>query len=90
MSIKGGVNVPDIVLGDVDIHEHLTLSDLRTIVKHEIDEALIPKMYRFLFRGSPCSVRQESYRRAWECLPICYIQVIYSSFIRLHIYTHTH
>lgn len=77
ISLRGGMHahVVDSILGDVEIHEHITLTDLRTIIKHELDEAHVPRAYRFMFRGSPCSFRQEPYRRAWDCLPICILQV---------------
>lgn len=63
------------MIGDVEIHETITLTDLRVIIARELEEALIPPQYRFIFRGVPCSLRQEGYRRAWECLPTCSLQV---------------
>ena len=74
IALHGGLHAPDIILGSVEIHEHHTLVDLRTIIKHELDDVGVPKAYRFIFRGSPCGLKQEPYRRAWECLPSCFLQ----------------
>ena len=62
-------NRGDLSLGSIEISNIHTLMDLRTLIKYEIDRDLVPRMYRFLYKGNPCSVRQESFRRAWECLP---------------------
>ena len=60
-------------LGSVEISSHHTLTDLRVIIKHELDNDDLPTQYRFLYKGTVCSLRQETFRRAWECLPTCYI-----------------
>lgn len=60
-------------LGSVEINSHHTLSDLRIILKHEFDVDEVPIQYRFLYKGMVCSLRQETFRRAWECLPVCWI-----------------
>ena len=74
IALHGGLRTPDIILGSVEINEHHNLVDLRTIIKHELEGTEMPQAYRFIFRGSPCSLRQEVYRRAWECLPTCFLQ----------------
>ncbi len=66
-------NKADINIGCIEINSYHTLTDLRTLIKHEIDRELIPRQYRFLYKNNPCSVRQESFRRAWECLPKIFI-----------------
>lgn len=74
---KKGKDVPDVdhelELGYVEINNHHTLSDLRIVIKHELDSDDLPTQYRFLYKGTVCSLRQETFRRAWECLPTCYI-----------------
>lgn len=60
-------------IGNVEINSYHTLNDLRIILKHEFDVDELPVQYRFLYKGTICSLRQESFRRAWECLPICWI-----------------
>ena len=74
IALYGGLRTSEIILGSVEINEHHNLVDLRTIIKHELEGSDIPTAYRFIFRGSPCSLRQEMYRRAWECLPTCFLQ----------------
>ena len=60
-------------LGAIEINSHHTLGDLRIMIKHEFDPDDLPNQYRFLYKGLTCSLRQESFRRAWECLPCIYI-----------------
>ena len=62
--------------GTVEINNFLSLYDLRILIKHELDKRLIPRSYRFLYRGSICATRQESFRKAWECLPRCALSVV--------------
>ena len=67
-----GVNGrPDLPLGVVEISDHFTLGDLRVVIRHELDKEVVPRLYRFLYKGGPCAVRQEPFRRAWDCLPVC-------------------
>lgn len=68
---QGANGRADIPLGVVEISDHFTLGDLRTIIRHELDKEVVPRLYRFLYKGGPCAVRQEPFRRAWECLPVC-------------------
>lgn len=60
---------PDLPIGTVEINDHHTLADLRVIIRHEMDRDLVPRLYRFQYKGNPCAVRQEPFRRAWETLP---------------------
>ena len=60
---------PDLPIGTVEINDHHTLADLRVIIRHEMDRDLVPRLYRFQYKGNPCAVRQEPFRRAWEVLP---------------------
>lgn len=60
-------------LGSIEINSHHTLSDLRVMMKHELDQDELPIQFRFMYKGTICSIRQETFRRAWECLPCCYI-----------------
>lgn len=62
-----------IVLGTVEINVQDTLSDLRILIKNELDPDELPQQFRFLYKGATCSLRQETFRRAWECFPVCYI-----------------
>lgn len=64
---------PEEELGAVEINNHHTLSDLRILMKHELEIEQLPTMFRFLYKGAECSLRQETFRRAWECLPNCMI-----------------
>ncbi|KAJ1433161.1 hypothetical protein B484DRAFT_447409 [Ochromonadaceae sp. CCMP2298] len=54
-------------LGSVEISYHSTLSDVRVLIKNELDVEDVPKQFRFMYQGAPCSVKQEPFRRAWEC-----------------------
>ena len=45
-------------------------------MKHELEKRLIPRSFRFIYRGSVCATRQENFRKAWECLPRCALSVI--------------
>ncbi|RYH18120.1 hypothetical protein EON65_27585 [archaeon] len=60
-------------LGTVEINIQDTLSDLRILIKNELDPDELPQQFRFLYKGATCSLRQETFRRAWECFPVCYI-----------------
>lgn len=62
--------------GTIEINNFLSLYDLRILIKHELDKKLIPRSYRFMYRGSVCATRQESFRKAWECLPRCALSVV--------------
>jgi len=56
------------VLGGVEVGKSTTLADVRTAIT--VDEIQgVPESYRFLFGGAPVSHRQESRRRAADCLP---------------------
>ena len=67
------INKAEIVVGSVEITSNFTLSELRVVINHELDRDLIPKHYRFVYRGTSCSLRQEPFRKAWECLPKCIV-----------------
>ena len=67
--LSGGINKSDVPLGSVEINEHMTLSDLRSVIAHELDRDIIPKAYRFMYKANPCAARQEGFRKAWETLP---------------------
>lgn len=69
ISLQAGLNKPDIPLGSIEINEHHTLLELRTIMKYELERESVPKLFRFVYKGAPCAERQEPFRRAWECLP---------------------
>jgi hypothetical protein len=60
-------------VGSVEINYHSTLSDVRVLIKHELDLEDVPKQFRFMYKGANCSVKQEPFRRAWEILPVCLI-----------------
>lgn len=64
---------PDIELGSVEINYHSTLSDVRILIKHELDLNDVPSQFRFLYKATLCSVKQEPFRRAWDCWPKCFI-----------------
>lgn len=64
-----GLNKQDFVIGTVEIDNRMTLLDLRVVMAHELDKELIPKQFRFLYKGNPCAARQEAIRKAWETLP---------------------
>lgn len=59
----------DALLGMIEINSHHTLYDVRTIIRHELDQDIVPFNYKFLYKGAPCSERQESFRTAFECMP---------------------
>ena len=64
----------DIVeVGNIEINTHTTLSDVRIMIKHEFDPMEIPKTFRFLYKNIQCSVKQETFRKVWDILPILYI-----------------
>jgi hypothetical protein len=69
ISISNGVNRPETAGGSVEINEHITLNDLRTLITHELDKEVVPRLYRFQYKGGVCAVRQEQFRRAWELFP---------------------
>lgn len=64
---------PDFLIGGVEINNHHTLTDLRTIIRYELEKDLVPKQYRFIYKGAPCAVRQEAFRKPWDCYPKVYI-----------------
>lgn len=64
---------PDFLIGGVEINNHHTLTDLRTIVRFELERDLVPKQYRFIYKGAPCAVRQEAFRKPWDCYPKIFI-----------------
>lgn len=55
-------------VGIIEITQHMTLNDLRTIIKYEIDTEKLPKLFCFVYRGFPCSIKQEAFRRPWVSL----------------------
>ena len=59
----------DKIIGSVEISEFLTLNDLRTVLAYELDQESLPRGYQFIYKGTPCAIRQEYLRRAWELLP---------------------
>ena len=69
VTVSSTINKPEISIGNVEINSNFTLSELRVVINHELDLDLVPKHYRFVYRGAPCSLRQEPFRKAWECLP---------------------
>jgi len=64
---------PDFLIGGVEINNHHTLTDLRTIIRFELERDLVPKQYRFIYKGAPCAVRQEAFRKPWDCYPKIFI-----------------
>jgi hypothetical protein len=68
-----GPRDPEQELGSIEINYHSTLSDVRVLIKHELDIEDLPKQFRFMYKGANCSVKQEPFRRAWESLPTCLI-----------------
>lgn len=73
VSVAPTINKAEVVVGNVEITSNFTLSELRVVINHELDRDLIPKHYRFVYRGTSCSLRQEPFRKAWECLPKCVV-----------------
>lgn len=73
VSVAPTINKSEIVVGNVEISSNFTLAELRVVINHELDRDLIPKHYRFVYRGISCSLRQEPFRKAWECLPKCIV-----------------
>lgn len=71
--VQATINKPETSIGLVEINSLLTLSDLRIVINHELDRDLIPKLYRFIYKSSGCALKQEPFRKAWECLPKCYL-----------------
>jgi len=65
----------DIVLGTCEINNFMTLYDLRVVIKFELDKKVVPRTYRFMYKGAACAPRQEPLRKAWECLPRCSLAV---------------
>lgn len=60
---------PELELGSVEINYHCTLVDVRVLIKHELDTEDLPPQFRFMYKGTMCAVKQEPFRRAWDCLP---------------------
>lgn len=73
IAVYYGPKDPEQEVGSVEINYHSTLSDVRVLIKHELDYEDVPKQFRFLYKGANCSVKQEPFRRAWEILPTCLI-----------------
>lgn len=73
VAVYYGPRDPEQEVGCVEINYHSTLSDVRVLIKHELDIEDVPKQFRFLYKGANCSVKQEPFRRAWEILPQCLI-----------------
>ena len=65
------INKPETCIGVVEINSLITLNELRVVINHELDRDQIPKLYRFIYKNGPCSLKQEPFRKAWECLPRC-------------------
>ena len=65
------INKPETCIGVVEINSLITLNELRIVINHELDKDQIPKLYRFVYKNGPCSLKQEPFRKAWECLPRC-------------------
>eukprot|EP01035_Chromulina_nebulosa_P025478 gene25478-33250_t len=73
IAVQKKPNQPIVDIGVVEINYQLTLSDLRILIRFEIDAEEIPNQFRFVYKGSPCSIKQEQFRRAWDCIPRCII-----------------
>ena len=69
--VSTGNNRPQQPIGNIEINDHITLNDLRTLLTHELDKEVLPRLYRFHYKNGPCAVRQEAFRRAWDLLPKC-------------------
>ena len=57
ISLFKGAEQP-VFIGNVEINYNLTLSDLRILIRYEIDPQELPLQFRFLYKGSSCSVKQ--------------------------------
>ena len=73
IAVQKKINQPILDIGSVEINYQLTLSDLRILIRFEIDAEEIPNQFRFVYKGSPCSIKQEQFRRAWDSIPRCII-----------------
>lgn len=73
VSVAPGHPEKETSIGHVEINTHHTLFDCRTLIRHELEKDLVPKLYKFMYKGAPCADRQEGFRKAWECLPRCFI-----------------
>lgn len=73
IALAATLHEPEEELGSIEINSHHTLNDVRIIMKYEFEIHQIPPQFRFIYKGSECSLRQETFRRAWECLPTLYI-----------------
>lgn len=71
--LKGSAHEKPLELGTVEISHHYTLSDLRIIIRKELEFEEVPRNFRIFYRNNICAIRQEPFRRAWELLPKCYI-----------------
>ena len=54
--MDGGMNRPEINVGVIEINQHITLHDLRALLTHEMDREVLPKLYRFFYKGGTCAV----------------------------------
>ena len=57
ISLFKGRDTPSFI-GNVEINYNLTLSDLRILIRYEIDSQELPPQFRFLYKGTSCSVKQ--------------------------------
>eukprot|EP01029_Cantina_marsupialis_P001752 TRINITY_DN1157_c0_g1_i9.p1 TRINITY_DN1157_c0_g1~~TRINITY_DN1157_c0_g1_i9.p1 ORF type:complete len:1602 (-),score=570.97 TRINITY_DN1157_c0_g1_i9:60-4271(-) len=57
-------------IGAIDIGDKTTLSDVRSLIKSEINASLAPKEYVFSYCGAPCGKKQEGRRLAHHCAPV--------------------
>lgn len=63
------INKNEILIGNVEINSNHTLQDLRVIISNELDKDLLPRQFRFIYKGVSCSLKQEPFRKAWDCFP---------------------
>jgi hypothetical protein len=73
------IQIAYIITGTIEVNNHLTLYDLRMMIKHELDRKLVPRSYRFLYKNVLCSMRQESFRKV-------FIDVYVHIYIYIYIY----
>eukprot|EP01038_Epipyxis_sp_PR26KG_P005939 gene5939-8187_t len=73
IAVVNSASEAPVTLGSVEISSHFTLSDLRILIREELDSDDLPKNFRFFYKASSCAIRQEPFRRAWELMPKCLI-----------------
>jgi hypothetical protein len=63
------------VIGSVDIDDFTSLTQLRQVIMRELDPDDYPEdgEFRFQYKGTACSSRQEARKLAVKCLPVCVI-----------------